>query len=599
MPVREVVSQSKMESLTDFLRSVHLFRDLLEPELLAVARIAREFSFEPESVIAYQRDVADQLYIVREGRLDWFAVGPNGQVTSSSRYMPTQYFNDAWLFEEGTHDATVRAASAGRMLIISGTDFVRFLEQNPGASARIEGRLSEYARDELQRSVIARQDVGPTARITLLPDELIEYESLRSGWLLFLVLAIPIALVFIIPFAIFILLQTVLGSRFLDYQLVFAALGGVVPALYSLYRYYDWANDYLVITNRRLIHREFELSRFRIDVQKIPIDQVQSISTIKPGILQTLFDVGTLKVTTAATQGGLTFDFVQNPTEAGEALDRIRSRKKSLAEGRTQQEMRQSLEDYFGVGPQYQPVDDAEPLPAPPPPPAQSSIRKTLTRLFGYRIDDGKGTITYRRHWLILLKHSWLTLAILGVTLLIGGVAVYFFRPFTSRILLISVVPLTVAFLWFLYAFDDWRNDVFQLTPRTVIDIDRGPLGFSVSRKEADLANVQNVRSDKPGFVATILGFGNVYIDTAGQSAEIVFEDVVDPNKVQSDIFERRERIRRQRNMGESEARRREIALMLDVYKQAVEQNVLPDRTPSRELEAEESDDPRFDAGLL
>jgi hypothetical protein len=78
----------------------------------------------------------------------------------------------------------------------------------------------------------------------------------------------------------------------------------------------------------------------------------------------------------------------------------------------------------------------------------------------------------------------------------------------------------------------------------------------------------------------TLFNYGNVYIETAGATADITFESVMKPNQVQQDIFERREQLRRQQQRQEGERRRKELALMFDVYQQAIEQGRIPRRTP-------------------
>ena len=202
------------------------------------------------------------------------------------------------------------------------------------------------------------------------------------------------------------------------------------------------------------------------------------------------------------------------------------------------------------------------------------------------------GTITYRKHWLILLRRVWAIVAFMLATVVLFAALAWRFSGSTAQVVLFGTIIFFVEFLVFLYNFDDWRNDIYQLTPRSVVDIDRAPLGFSVSRKEADLENVQNVRADQPSLFATFFGYGFVYIDTAGASAEIVFENVHNPNRIQTEIFRQRELVTQRKRMGTEEQRRRELTLLLDVFKQANEQSVLPQRTPPLEEEAEGPDEP-------
>jgi hypothetical protein len=157
-----------------------------------------------------------------------------------------------------------------------------------------------------------------------------------------------------------------------------------------------------------------------------------------------------------------------------------------------------------------------------------------------------------------------------------------FLVPNLTIALILLVAWLGVAG-WLVWRLEDWRNDIYQITDRYVMDIDRSPFGFGESRKQADLGNVQNATANKPGIVATLFNYGNVTVETAGASPDIIFERVAHPNRVQSDIFKRREQYRNRQRIQEGEQRRKEYAVLLDVYHQAQEQERIPKRTPDQE----------------
>ena len=138
-----------------------------------------------------------------------------------------------------------------------------------------------------------------------------------------------------------------------------------------------------------------------------------------------------------------------------------------------------------------------------------------------------------------------------------------------------------INLLWFGWQVEDWRNDIFQLNDRFVIDIDRQPFGFGESRKQASIANIQNVDALRPGFLPTLFNYGFVSIDTAGTKSDIVFDYVPNPELIQSDIFQRIDEVRRRQRIQDGSTRREEYALLLDVYRQAMEQQRIPQRTPT------------------
>jgi hypothetical protein len=93
-----------------------------------------------------------------------------------------------------------------------------------------------------------------------------------------------------------------------------------------------------------------------------------------------------------------------------------------------------------------------------------------------------------------------------------------------------------VCFLIMIYQYVDWRNDIFQLTPNQVIDLDRKPFGRE-SRRATPLENILSIEYERRGIIPMMFNFGTVYI-TVGNT-QLTFNNVHQPSKVQQDIFSR------------------------------------------------------------
>ncbi|MEJ2748709.1 MAG: PH domain-containing protein, partial [Anaerolineae bacterium] len=497
------------------------------------------------------------------------------------------------------HPATIKATSNGRLLIIRGHDFAQFLEKYPGVLDALEpdydvtdthiGGLSDEAWAEAKKSHI-RADKRSTA-VSLLPEELVELHLRRSHWYLLLRILLPSIGLLALPLWLFALLSGQPAGSFwqglprLGLPLLFVLIFG----LWLVFELLDWSNDYFVITSKHLIHREFNLRTFRTTVTKVPIDQIQSVAVTRPTFIANLFNFGTARVTTAAQKSAIYFDNIDNPRQVEEILNRLRQRVQTLDAAMAQTMMRRSVEGHFHVPPGYEEVtededeDDAGET-AVPQPTTHSDIWRAFKRRYQSRVEDGN-TVTYRKHVVVLLEvTAWPVLSLLGFLILNWILLSY--SQFTLQNLLVPDAVILLGLLaWLTWQVEDWRNDTFQVNDRYVIDIDRKPFGFSESRKQAELSNVQNINSDRPNFWATLFNFGNVIIDTAGAQADIVFETVSNPNQVQSDIFKRRDEYRRQQAIKQGDQRRKEYAVLLDVYKQAEEQGRIPRRTPLEEID--------------
>ena len=92
--------------------------------------------------------------------------------------------------------------------------------------------------------------------------------------------------------------------------------------------------------------------------------------------------------------------------------------------------------------------------------------------------------------------------------------------------------------LWWIYQYIDWSNDIFQVTPDQILDIDRKPFGTE-ERKAAPLENILSTEAKREGFLEYLLNYGTVYINVGG-ATELRFSDVTDPATVQQDIDNRR-----------------------------------------------------------
>lgn len=88
-----------------------------------------------------------------------------------------------------------------------------------------------------------------------------------------------------------------------------------------------------------------------------------------------------------------------------------------------------------------------------------------------------------------------------------------------------------ILFGFSLELFLTWFFNVFIVTNRRVIDVDF----YSMIHKDissAKLENIQDMSVVTHGVFASIIDFGTLYIQTAGQKPRIEFEDIPHPSKV-------------------------------------------------------------------
>lgn len=588
-----------MVDKADFLQQHPLFRDLTQEEIAALAQITDEIMYEDGAMVAYQGDVADCLYIVKSGRL--YAetrqrdIEDESYVTQSENYITGSYFGDEWLFEPNVHPANIKAVShrgdTATVLMIKGNNFVRFLIQNPQLLYRLEPEIEIVNGEEKVVTGLSRvafreaQKLFSKAKrrrtvISILPDELVEYSARRSRLYLLIQLFLPILALLIIPTFLYLFFLSQPPEAFI-YRFRFAVPGFffILLLIVVLFIILDWSNDYFVITNKRIVHREFDLRSFRVDIKTARIDQVQSVEIAKPTIWTNLFNIGTARITTASAFGTIFFDNIDNPIEVKETLDHQSKLVKSLNTSKEQSLMRQTVGEHFAMEPQYELVGEETETMPPVKRRPRDTLWRQLLRRYHWRVED-ENVITYRKHVIVLIRESIWPLGLAFLGMLVTFILIRYFAFTFSQLFPILLVVYFIDALWLIWRAEDWRNDMFQLTDRLIVDIDRQPFGFGESRKQALLVNIQNVNAFTPGLIHTIFNYGNVEIETAGAESNLVFEDIPYPSIIQSDIFAQLENMLEQRRRGERSTRHKEYALLLDVYKQTMEQERIPDRTP-------------------
>ncbi|MCB0033693.1 MAG: cyclic nucleotide-binding domain-containing protein, partial [Anaerolineales bacterium] len=286
------------ERKVDFLVQLPIFRDIPAAALGRLNGIASEFEFQRGAIIAYEGDVAENLYIVREGQLESFILDANEQYIRQNSYAAGDYFDDKWLFEPGTHEATVRARKAGRLILIPHQAFLNFVKSYPTALNAIYPHLSVMGQDAIHHSrfqaylsrglrrrvdptveelesLLAEQEIGTAdtsvaesfdefvpnterirryAKLQLLPEEVVYFEARRSTKIMSAQAAFNLTAA-VILFLIPIILLGTSGITGTIMVITGTILGGI-PLLNLLVRYVNWLNCYFFVTNKRIIKYE-------------------------------------------------------------------------------------------------------------------------------------------------------------------------------------------------------------------------------------------------------------------------------------------------------------------------------------------------------
>jgi len=205
----------------------------------------------------------------------------------------------------------------------------------------------------------------------------------------------------------------------------------------------------------------------------------------------------------------------------------------------------------------------------------RSAVREYFGTFFTMRFEQGD-VITYRKYWPTLFGKIWIPSVLILIVVLAMAILVSLFfsgvtsAQFTEIMLAVAfAIILFVLVPWWMYRYADWRNDIYQVTNRNIIDIERKPLGTEV-KKSAPVENILSLEHKREGLLGYMLNYGLVTINVG--ETQFIFRNVHDPARVQQDIFNRIYALQRQKEQVEATQQRKRFVDVLEVYHENIEE---------------------------
>jgi uncharacterized membrane protein YdbT with pleckstrin-like domain len=158
------------------------------------------------------------------------------------------------------------------------------------------------------------------------------------------------------------------------------------------------------------------------------------------------------------------------------------------------------------------------------------------------RMPDEKLMLFTRRHPIVIVG-QYLLLAVLAA--IPFGIHAFFSRVWPAvlvgslsrpTLLLMASAYYLNLWLFIVTTFIDYYLDAWVVTTHRVLNIEQSGL-FSRAVSELDVSRIQDVTSEVKGVIAFIFGYGNVHIQTAGETERFMFEQVPNPEEVRKGIL--------------------------------------------------------------
>jgi len=153
----------------DFLATVQLFSGLDRVELQRFADVTREKFYPKGSVILFENDPGDSLFVVRSGRVKVVLIGEDGREVILGVLGVSEHFGELSLIDDRPRSAHVIAMEDSHLLVLRREDFRARVEASPKVAWALLAELSRRLRraDEMIGGLVLLDVPGRIARLLI------------------------------------------------------------------------------------------------------------------------------------------------------------------------------------------------------------------------------------------------------------------------------------------------------------------------------------------------------------------------------------------------------------------------------------------------
>ncbi|HEY3290392.1 MAG TPA: PH domain-containing protein [Anaerolineae bacterium] len=552
------------------LRLLPLFELLSNEEFRIVVRLLRTQQVPRGLLVIEQGAINHRLYVIRRGRAVVRVIGSDDVERRTAIIQIGQVFNENSFLTGARNAETIEALEDLTLWYIDRDEFHLLLKEYPQIEARVTEPPVEVVEDT--QRVVREESRYAWQRKN---EHVVLYR--KKHVIVFIESLWPVTIAVV---ALFLLLLPPVVAFLGQYQQTMMLAVFFLTAVGLVLQLVNWQNDYYAITDQRVLHRERDLL-IRDEQDEIPLTRVQDVKIKRSSLFATMLNIGDITIEASGSRSRIRFENISNPDEVLAILNGQLDRARVAYHATQRAHIRLDLRRELGLAPPVPVVQKTAPPIRTVTPRINYGINPKILRqqlemvrnTLLPRLRLVKGTdIIYRKHWLQLLESistpALLSVLYFGLLLLIRMSSDSLSELIFTYPIVIAVVVIGFGLLFGLvYQYEDWRNDIYILTPERLIDIYRSPFALSgMSRQDAKLENIQDVRSVTHGVLDNLFNVGDVIIQTAGAEGKLTFERVYNPRQVQRDILDRRDAFETTQREKEATQRRKEMTEWLGIY---------------------------------
>lgn len=568
------------------LRRLPIFKTYTDADLDRLSSFCVTRRYEPNEAVFVQDEVARGMYLIVSGRLVLVQRRPDGSQVQLGIISANQFLNDAALTLEKRETASFIAVEPSIVILIPREGYQQFLSgamlplrgpaplippvDNRPAAPGIPAHQPAPAPPMSNLHAGGRPTPLPTDRLTVpsqpqspIPpkpqeastvgsgnairngvdvkerrfegqrrDEQVVYMTRRHWWAVFIHVWKPAAL-FVVMTVGGVLLETPI------LRLIVFALGFLVPGAMMVYYVLEWRNDWLIVTNERLVHIRREILSWSTVITDIPLGSVQGVNAETNGLLANILDFGNIEIQLPGQVSNLNETIVPAPEDFKNYVFQQRSKAVQMAERKRHDALiDRELDKMFnaplaGVG---------QPAPAVTPP---APVAPTKPPLFAMRYRTSDGHTVYRKHTIV-----WWRGMIMPIVLIIAGIVIAFGgallpEGFSGLSGLFGLMLIALALGWAYLTDWLWRNDYVILSNHDLTVIKNRPLLFDSFEDHILLDRIDNSIAETGGLIRSLLRYGDVRVNLIGDDKPKVFARMPYPRAMREEISERQSRARK------------------------------------------------------